>query len=161
MSTLSPHAMRPLRHVVPVFALLALAAASSRPDPCAATTLPLSDAGALAIEHVWIRAITARDSSTLACVLAPDFVDTSWRGTLRRRAAVLAALHAPIILAQRYDDWSVQRFDRTAVVRGRNTISDASGTVVARLRFTDIFRWHDGHWQAEAAEETQVAPPAP
>lgn len=161
--------MPSLPHLAATIALTTLAAAAPRPatdarahaPACAATALPLSDAGALAVERFWIRAIAARDSSALACILAPDFIDTSWRGTLRRRAAVLAALHAPIILAQRYDDWSVQRFDRTAVVRGRNTISDASGTVVARLRFTDVFRWRDGHWRAVAAEESQVATPAP
>jgi hypothetical protein len=38
--------------------------------------------------------------------------------------------------------------------RGLATLVDASGKVVARLRFTDVFTFRDGRWQALAGHET-------
>ena len=39
-------------------------------------------------------------------------------------------------------------------VRGMNEILDSEGKVVARVRFTDIFTYRDGRWQALAGQET-------
>jgi hypothetical protein len=33
---------------------------------------------------------------------------------------------------------------------------DASGKVVARVRFTDVFTYRDGRWQALAGQESLV-----
>jgi hypothetical protein len=38
--------------------------------------------------------------------------------------------------------------------RGLNEILDSSGKIVARVRFTDIFTYRDGRWQALAGQET-------
>ena len=40
--------------------------------------------------------------------------------------------------------------------RGLNEILDPDGKVVARVRFTDIFTYRDGHWQALAGHESLV-----
>jgi hypothetical protein len=38
--------------------------------------------------------------------------------------------------------------------RGLATLVDAAGKVVARVRFTDVFTYRDGRWQALAGQET-------
>jgi hypothetical protein len=38
--------------------------------------------------------------------------------------------------------------------RGLATLVDASGKIVARVRFTDVFTYRDGRWQALAGHET-------
>jgi hypothetical protein len=38
--------------------------------------------------------------------------------------------------------------------RGLATLVDASGKVVAKVRFTDFFTYRDGRWQCIAAQET-------
>ena len=53
---------------------------------------PMTSAGVLATEHEWVRAIEARDSRALSCILADDFADTNWRGELVPRSAVLGRL---------------------------------------------------------------------
>jgi ketosteroid isomerase-like protein len=44
-----------------------------------------------------------------------------------------------------------------AFVRGLNEVVDPSGKVVARVRFTDVFTYRDGRWQALAGHETLLA----
>ena len=45
----------------------------------------------------------------------------------------------------------------TGIVRGLNTQMAPDGKVIGRVRFTDIFPWHGGRWQAIAAQEAPVA----
>jgi len=49
----------------------------------------------------------------------------------------------------------------TGIVRGLNTQVAPDGNVVRRVRFTDIFVWRAGRWQAIAAQETPVTGPQP
>ena len=39
-------------------------------------------------------------------------------------------------------------------VRGLNTVTDPNGKVIANVRFTDIFVYRDGRWQALCGQET-------
>jgi hypothetical protein len=43
-----------------------------------------------------------------------------------------------------------------AFARGLNTVKDANGNIVAKVRFTDIFVYRDGAWHAVAGQETLV-----
>jgi hypothetical protein len=58
-------------------------------------------------------------------------------------------------------DVTVRLEGRTGIVRGLNTQIAPDGKVVGRVRFTDIFVWRAGRWQAIAAQETLVAAPQP
>jgi hypothetical protein len=42
-------------------------------------------------------------------------------------------------------------------VRGLATAVGATGKVLARVRFTDIYVYRDGRWQAVAAHESMLA----
>ena len=116
---------------------------------------PRTAAGALATEHAWVRAIESRNSKLLACILAPEFADTSWRGELVERATVLTALpsHAPVRL--QLSGLSVFLDGRFAIVRGTNT-QQANGRTVGTVRFTDMFVYRGGAWRAVSAQETPL-----
>jgi len=110
----------------------------------------------LNVEQAWIQAIADRDTSAVACILADDFLDTSWRGVLRTRRDQLRGLGGARGYTPHYSDWRVRLYGNTAVVRGLNVMTDSSGHEVARLRFTDVFAYRGGRWQAVAAQETMV-----
>ncbi|HEX6536986.1 MAG TPA: DUF4440 domain-containing protein [Gemmatimonadaceae bacterium] len=124
--------------------------------PACGARAPMSDSSAIAFERAWARAASARDTAALRCMLDTGFVDTNWRGALRTPGDLIAAGNAAPALAQHYQDWTVQRFDSTAIVRGLNVVTGSSGAGVARVRFTDVLRYRSGRWWAEAAQETVV-----
>jgi len=41
--------------------------------------------------------------------------------------------------------------------RGLAELVDASGKVIARVRFTDVFTYRDGRWQALAGHESLLS----
>ena len=45
---------------------------------------------------------------------------------------------------------------RIGIVRGINTQTRLDGTVIGKVRFTDVFVRHHGMWQALAAQETPL-----
>lgn len=124
--------------------------------PVCGARVPMTDSSAVAFERAWARAASARDTAALRCMLDSGFVDTNWRGALRTPGDLIGAGNASPALAQHYQDWTVQRFDSTAIVRGLNVVTDSSGVAVARVRFTDVLRYRGGRWWAEAAQETAV-----
>jgi hypothetical protein len=143
-------------HSAVTSAASAVAAAAGAAAACDAR-VPMSDSSAIAFERAWARAAASRDTAALRCMLDTGFVDTNWRGALRTPDDLLAAGNASPALAQHYQDWTVQRFDSTAIVRGLNVVGGASGDEAARLRFTDVLRYRSGRWWAEAAQETVVS----
>ena len=132
------------------------------PKPCdAAPRAALQTArdtqSVLNVERAWIQAIADRDTSAVACILADDFLDTSWQGVLRTRRDQLSGLGRARSYTPHYSDWRVRLYGSTGVVRGLNVMTDSTGHEVGRLRFTDVFAYRDGRWQVVAAQETMVA----
>ena len=135
-------------------------AARAQTVSCASIKQVATDSAALAFENVWATAAVAHDTVALKCMLADGFIDTSWRGELRTRHDVLATGPvAPSGLDQHFSDWRVTRFGNTAIIRGLNTITNASHKTIATVRFTDVLFCANGRWQAVAAEETAVQGP--
>jgi hypothetical protein len=137
-----------------MFLLLAVLAATCPSEPRTVTGLRQA-------EDRWVAALEARDQAALACRLAPDFADNDWQGALRRREEVLSRLpHRPPSTLH-LSELTVRVLGTTGLVRGLNTQIAPGGAVVGRVRFTDIFIWRAGRWQATAAQETVVAAPQP
>lgn len=134
------------------------ATASAQRSSCSPTMhRSMTDSAVVTFETTWAAAGVAHDTSTLRCMLADNFVDTNWQGALRTRRDMLAGgPAAPQGLTQHLSEWRIDRFDNTIIVRGLNTITDASDKPVTALRFTDVLRYLDGRWQAVAAEETML-----
>jgi hypothetical protein len=137
-----------------ILLLTALAAA-----PC--PTEPRTPAGLRLAEDRWVAALQARDGAVLACCLAPDFADNNWQGVIVSRDEMLARLPKRPPSRLQLTDVTVRLEGTTGIVRGLNTQIAPNGKVVGRVRFTDIFVWRAGRWQAIAAQETLVAAPQP
>jgi hypothetical protein len=111
----------------------------------------------LRIEHEWLRALVERDRATLDRILADDFVDSNWKGELHTKRQVLEGLEAPRPYSQHLRDVKIQLYGSIAVARGLNEVSGKNGRIVMRIRFTDVFLYRHGNWQAIAAQETPVS----
>jgi hypothetical protein len=59
--------------------------------------------------------------------------------------------------SQHLQDIEVQLHGAMAIARGLNEIKERDGRVVMRIRFTDVFVYRHGSWQAVAAQETPVS----
>ena len=118
---------------------------------------PMTRAGVLSTEHEWVRAIEARDSTALSCILALEFADTNWRGQIVPRSAVLARLPSRPDSRLKLSDLSVVEHGRFAIVRGMNTQTAADGRTSGSVRFTDVFVYRAGSWRAISAQETLIA----
>jgi uncharacterized protein DUF4440 len=135
--------------------LLVLALLASAPAACRLSEPP-TRAGLLAAEAHWVAALESRDVRALACRLAPAFTDTSWRGQLVSREAVLSALPSRGRIELALSELDAQVFGQIGVVRGLNTETGPDGKIVGKVRFTDLFVRGNGGWQALAAQETLV-----
>ena len=117
----------------------------------------MTSTGVLATEHEWVRALEARDSRALSCILANDFADTNWRGELAPRSAVLGRLSSRPPSRLKLTDLTVSQNDQLAIVRGINTQVAPDGRNAGSVRFTDVFVYLGGAWRAISAQETLIA----
>jgi hypothetical protein len=118
---------------------------------------PMTRAGILATEHEWVRAIEARDSTALSCILALEFADTNWRGQIVPRSTVLARLPSRPGSRLELSDVSVVQHGHFAIVRGINRQNAADGHSSGAVRFTDVFVYRGHSWRAISAQETLIA----
>jgi hypothetical protein len=108
-------------------------------------------------ERTWATALEQRDSTTLSCLLATEFEDAGPDGTLQDRDTTLAKAgkHQPV--HHELTEMHTQVHGDFGYIRGLATALDATGKVLARVRFTDIYVYRDGRWQAVAAHESMLA----
>ncbi len=124
--------------------------------PCA-TGQAKNDAALLQIEQTWAKALEQHDADTVACLVANEFEDAGVDGAVHDRSHMLAHIpkrgpnlnHLQDIHAHLYGDF--------AYVRGVNQVTDPSGKPLGRVRFTDVFVYRAGRWQAVAGQETLIA----
>ena len=111
------------------------------------------------IEDDWLKALSERDRATLDRILSDDFMDSTWKGELRNKRQMLEEVDKPARYSQHLVDLKVNLYQATAIVRGTNIIRDQTGRILTRIRFTDVFMYHDGRWRAVAAQETETKSP--
>jgi hypothetical protein len=107
-------------------------------------------------ERTWAKALEQRDSAALDCILAEEFEDAGPDGTLQDRGTTLAkaAKHQPV--HHELTEMHAQVHGDFGYIRGLAAAVDAQGKVLARVRFTDIYVYRDGRWQAVAAHESML-----
>jgi hypothetical protein len=121
---------------------------------------PRDGSALLQLERTWAKALEANDGDAVGCLLADEFQDADVHGDLHNRGETLAHV------AQRkrsHNDLSEMEphvQSDFAYVRGLDTVTDAQGKIVAKIRFTDIFVYRDGRWVAVAGQETLLSQPA-
>jgi Domain of unknown function (DUF4440) len=110
----------------------------------------------ITLEQSWAQALEKRDAVTIDCILAKEFEDADIEGQLHSRTGTLAKVPHRGNNTNHLSDLQPHAYGDLGYVRGLNTVIDPQGKVVAKVRFTDIFVYRDGRWQALAGHETQV-----
>ncbi|MBZ5548004.1 MAG: nuclear transport factor 2 family protein [Acidobacteriia bacterium] len=115
---------------------------------------PQTEAALLELEQNWARALGRHDADTVACMVAEEFEDAEVNGSLHTRSQMLAHIPQRKPGSNHLTAMRAHVEGSFAFVRGLNEVLDPSGKIVARVRFTDIFTYRDGRWQALAGHET-------
>jgi hypothetical protein len=138
----------------------ALVAATSFPAHAAVDCAGLNQSrdarGVMAAEDVWVKSLITKDQKTLACMLAPGFMDMAWDGQMHSRADVLAAMPKRPANGIKLSAVKVDIDNNKAIARGVNTATKPDGTLLGRVKFEDIFEYRNGYWRALTAQETLV-----
>ena len=112
----------------------------------------------IALEHRWVSANQTHDIRVLKAILAENFIDNTYRGTLRTRQQVLSGPRSGAgYLFAGFKGLNVRFFGNTGIVTGIVVYKKKGGNQRARIRFTDVFHYGHGGWQAVSAQETLVA----
>lgn len=123
---------------------------------------PKTESALLHMEDLWVQSLTDRSSSELECLLAPDFMDSNWKGDSLNHDQVLqaAASRAPVPAGaqHKFEDMKARIYGNTGIVSGVSYFVYADGSEHARARFTDVFIYRDHRWQAVAGHETAIPP---
>jgi ketosteroid isomerase-like protein len=117
---------------------------------------PKTEAALIELEHTWAKALQIHDANTVECLLDDNFEDADVHGNLHDRAEALAGIAKRRPGSNELSETHAHISGDAAFVRGLNTVKDANGNIVAKVRFTDIFVYRDGAWHAVAGQETLV-----
>lgn|GEM_PF-170657 len=136
---------------------------------------PRSATAVMRVEHEWLAALHRRDVKALGRILGSEFIDSDWQGDAIPRSEYLAYFSRPLAhpvpdQEQRFEDTKVRFIAKgdVAIVTGvvvTEPVVSRSGTRPASpradavwSRFTDVFVWREGRWQAVSGQETHFAP---
>ena len=115
---------------------------------------PKTEAALIQLEQNWAASLNRKDADAVGCMVSEEFEDADVDGSLHTRSQTLAGIPNRKPNTNRLSDLRAHVEGNMGFARGLNTITDASGKVVARVRFTDVFTYRDGRWQALAGHET-------
>ncbi len=122
---------------------------------------PKTEAALIELEQNWAAALSRKDVDAVACMVADEFEDADVDGSLHTRNQMLEHIpnrkpgvnHLSELRAHVEGSFD----SKFGFTRGLATLVDASGKVVARVRFTDVFTYRDGRWQALAGQESLLS----
>jgi ketosteroid isomerase-like protein len=117
---------------------------------------PKTHAALLELEQHWAEALARKDADAVACMVADEFEDADVDGSLHTRTQMLEHIPNRKPGVNHLSELRAHVEGNFGFTRGLATLVDASGNVVARVRFTDIFTYRDGRWQALAGQETLI-----
>lgn len=115
---------------------------------------PRTETALLELEQNWAQALGRHDADAVACMVAGEFEDADVDGSLHTRSQMLAHLPQRKPGSNHLTELRAHVEGSFGFVRGLNEVLDPAGKIVARVRFTDIFAYRDGRWQALAGHET-------
>jgi hypothetical protein len=105
------------------------------------------------IEQMWVRAAEQHDTATLACILADEFEEADFDGSLIGRSTMLANATKPSNGHYELSELHAHIYGDTAYIRGIGVGTD-KGRITGKSRFTDIFVYRNGRWQCVAGHES-------
>ena len=115
---------------------------------------PKDGSALIQIEQTWAQGLARHDVDAVSCILANEFQDADPNGKLHDRAETLAQIPHRRPGKNVLSELDPHVFADSGYVRGLNTVLDAQGKTLARVRFTDIFVYRDQRWLAVAGQET-------
>jgi ketosteroid isomerase-like protein len=115
---------------------------------------PKTEATLIQQEQNWAAALNRKDADAVACLLANEFEDADVDGSLHTRAQTLEHIPNKKPGMNQLSELRAHVEGNLGFTRGLATLVDASGKVVARVRFTDVFTYRDGRWQALVGQES-------
>jgi len=118
------------------------------------TDQPKDEATLLQIEHQWVRAAEQHDVAALGCLLADEFEEADFDGSLISRRAMLASAANPSNAHTELSDMHAYMYGDFAYVRGLGVTKRDDAKPPAKNRFTDIFVYRDGRWQCVAGHDS-------
>lgn len=136
-----------------VFSLLLLSCSSAYGATCP-TGQVKDEAALIQIEHEWVRAVEQHDPAALGCILADEFEEADFDGSLISRSTMLAGATKPSNGHSELADLHVHIYGDAAYVRGIG-INTKNGRPAGKTRFTDIFVYRDGRWQCVAGHDSR------
>jgi len=105
-------------------------------------------------EQAWAQAVDHSDTAALGCLLAEEFEDAGPNGDLTGRTAALATTAEPRRIHHELAELHAHVHGEFGYIRGLAMAKDADGTLLATVRFTDIYEYREGRWQCVAAHES-------
>ena len=144
---------------VKILTLLALPLALTLSAPAAdcPKNQPKTEAALIELEQNWAAALSRKDADAVACLLADEFEDADVDGSLHTRSQTLEHIPQRKPGVNHLSELRAHVEGNSGFTRGLATLVDASGKVVARVRFTDVFTYRDGRWQAIAGQESLLS----
>ena len=133
------------------FFLLLSSLAHAAPCP---TNQAKDETALVQIEHAWVQAVEQHEMASLACILADEFEEADFSGSLIDRSAMLASAAKRDNAHYELSDLHARRYGDVGYVRGIGVRSD-NGRPTAKTRFTDIFLYRQGRWQCVAGHESR------
>jgi ketosteroid isomerase-like protein len=124
------------------------------PAPDCPTDQPKTEAALIQLEQNWALALSREDASAVACMVADEFEDADVDGSLHTRSQMLEHIPQRKAGENHLSEMRAHVEGNSGFTRGLATLVDASGKVIARVRFTDVFTYRDGRWQALAGQES-------
>jgi ketosteroid isomerase-like protein len=115
---------------------------------------PKTEAALKQLEQDWAGALSRHDADTVACMVADEFEEADVDGSLHTRAQMLEHIPHRKPGSNHLTELRSHVDGNFGFVRGLNEVLDAAGKVVAKVRFTDVFTYRDGRWQAILAHES-------
>lgn len=118
---------------------------------------PKTEAALVALENTWADALSRKDADAVACLLAEEFEDADVDGSLKSRAETLAHIPQRKPGVNHLSELRGHVEGNFGFTRGLATLVDGDGKIVARVRFTDVFTYRNGRWQALAGHESLLS----
>ena len=118
---------------------------------------PKTEAALIELEQNWAAALSRNDADTVACMVADEFEEVDVDGSLHTGSQMLEHIPQRKPGTNHLSEMRAHVEGNSGFTRGLATLVDASGKIVARVRFTDVFTYRDGRWQAIAGHETLLA----
>jgi ketosteroid isomerase-like protein len=118
---------------------------------------PKTEVALLNLENTWADALSHKDADAVACLLSDEFEDADVDGSLKTRAETLAHIPQRKPGTNHLSEMRAHVEGNFGFTRGLAELVDASGKVIARVRFTDVFTYRDGRWQALAGHESLLS----